>query len=102
MSTRFKVGFVSNQELHDVLVAVFVDFSQPGLNILEGLSVSDIIDKDDAVSSLVVRSSDSFEPFLAGSVPDLKLNGAASRLESSDLEINSNSWQETEWKERYL
>jgi hypothetical protein len=51
------------------------------------LAVSDIIDKDDAVSSFVVGSSDGLEAFLAGGVPDLQFDCAAVGFECSNLEV---------------
>jgi hypothetical protein len=54
LPARLEIRFISNQQLHDILVPVFIDLSKPVLDILEGLSISDIIDENDAVRSLVV------------------------------------------------
>ena len=95
MPASLEIGFIAHQEFDNILVSVLVDLSQPVLNVLEGLSVGDIVDEDDSVSTFVVRGSDGLEAFLSGGVPNLKLDGASSRLEGSNLEINSNRLQET-------
>ena len=102
MSACLQIGFISDKELDNIFVAVFVDLSEPVLNVLEGLSISDIINKDDAMSSFVVGGSDGLEPLLPCSVPDLQLNRASSRLEGPDLKVDSNRGKETELNQRYL
>ena len=47
------------------------------------------------MGSFVVRSGDSFESFLSGSVPDLQFDGASAGIESSNLEINTDGWKKT-------
>ena len=94
LSASLEIGFIAHQEFDNILISVLVDLSQPVLNVLEGLSVGDIVDEDDSVSTLVVRGSDGLEVFLSCGVPYLKLNGASSGLEGSNLEINSNRWKE--------
>ena len=95
LSASLKIRFVANQKFDNILIAILIDLSQPVFNVFEGLSVSDIVDKDDPMGTFVVWSSDSFEAFLSCCVPYLKLNSASSRFEGSNLEINSNRWKET-------
>ena len=95
MSVGLQVGLVADQQLDHILVAVLVDFSQPVLDVLEGLPVGDVIDEDDPVGSLVVGGSDGLEPLLASSVPDLELHGTATGLERPDLEVDSDGGEET-------
>ena len=45
------------------------------------------------MSSFVVGGCDGFKSLLTCGVPDLKLDGAATGFEGSDLEVNSNSWE---------
>jgi hypothetical protein len=66
------------------------------------LPVGDIVDEDDAVCALVVGGSDGFEAFLAGSVPDLELDGAPAGLEGADLEVYADGGEEAGWGEGYL
>jgi len=49
-----QVALVADKQLHNILIAELVDLSQPVLDILEGLTVCDIIDEDDSVGTLVV------------------------------------------------
>ena len=92
----FEIGLVADEQLDDVLIAVLVDLSEPVLDVLEGLAISDVVNKDDAMRSLVVGGSDGLEALLAGSVPDLQLDSAATGLESPDLEVDSDCWEEAE------
>jgi hypothetical protein len=98
----FKIGFVADQQFNNILVSVLIDLCQPVLDVFEGLSIGDVVDQDDAVGSLVVGGGDGLEPFLAGSVPDLQLDGASSRLEGPDLEVDADRGQETTSLEPYL
>ena len=77
LSVGFQVRLVSHQELNNVFVSVFVNLGKPIFDVLEGLSFGDVIDQDDPVSTLVVRSSDSLESLLSSGIPDLQLDGAA-------------------------
>ena len=89
-----EVWFVSYQQFYHILVAVLIHFGQPVFDIFEGLSIGDVVDQDYPVSSFVVGGSYCFEPFLPGSVPDLQFNGAASGLEGSDFEVDSDGGEE--------
>jgi len=42
------------------------------------------------MSSLVVAGSDSFESFLAGGVPDLKLDSLSVHIDGANLEVDTN------------
>ncbi len=44
--------------------------------------------------SLVVGTGDRFKSLLAGSIPDLELDGFPLEIKGSDLEIHSNCGQE--------
>ena len=99
LSVGLKIGFVTNKKLDNVFVSVLVDFGKPVLNILERLSVSDIVDEDDTMGTLVIRSSDGFKSLLSGGVPDLKFDGVSSSFEGSDLEIDTDGGQEAEINE---
>ena len=96
MSVGLKIRLVADKELDDVFVAVLIDFGKPVFDILERLSVSDVINEDDSVGALVVGSGDGFESLLSGGVPDLKFDGVSSSFEGSDLEIDTDGGQEAE------
>ncbi len=95
MSVRLKIGFVTDKELDDIFVTIFIDFGKPVFDILERLPVGDIINENNSVSTLVVGGSNGFESLLPGGVPNLKFDGVSSSFESSDLEIDSDGGQET-------
>jgi hypothetical protein len=99
LSVGLKIGFVTNKKLDNVFVSILVNFGKPVLNILERLSVSDIVDEDDTMGTLVIRSSDGFKSLLSGGVPDLKFDGVSSSFEGSDLEIDTDGGQEAEINE---
>ena len=52
----------------------FVYFLKPIVKIDERLPVGDVIDEDDRMSTLVIRSCDGSEPFLTSGVPDLEFD----------------------------
>lgn len=91
-SLAFQIGFVSDQQLHDIVIGELIDFSEPVLDILEALFIGDIIDQNNSMSSLIIAGSDSLKSFLSSSIPDLKFNSFSLQIESSNFEINSNSW----------
>ena len=64
------------------------------MDILVGFLVSDIVGHDDSMSTLVVRSGDGLEAFLASSVPDLEFDFLVINRDRLDLEINSDSGHE--------
>ena len=64
-----KIRLVSNDNLVNLLVTVLLDLTEPVLDVIEGLLVGDIIDKNVAVSSAVVSLRDGAEALLASSIP---------------------------------
>lgn len=71
MSVGLEIRLVADKELDYILIAIFIDFGKPVFDILERLSVSDIINKDDSMGAFVIGSGDCFESLLSGGVPDL-------------------------------
>lgn len=69
---------------------MLLDFSHPGLDRCEALSVRDIVRHDDSVSTLVVAGGDGLEALLASSVPNLQLDRLAVDVNRSDLEVHTN------------
>ena len=93
-SLIFQIFFVTHKNTGNVLIRVLVDLSHPLGDLGEGVSVSDVVGHNDTVSTLVVAAGDSLEPLLPGGVPNLKLDGLAIYVDSSDFEIHSDSWHE--------
>ncbi len=54
-----------------------LNLSDPVSNGEESLSIGDVIDQQDALSAAEIRSSNSSESLLAGSVPNLELDALA-------------------------
>ena len=77
------------------MVGVLLSFNHPIFNVDERLSVSDVKDEQKSLGAFVVSSSDGFELFLAGSVPDLELDDTASSFEGSYFEVNANGGKES-------
>ena len=46
------------------------------------------------MSPLIVGRSDSLEPLLTSSIPDLKLDGLSVNVNCSDFEVYTNGWHE--------
>jgi hypothetical protein len=65
----YQITLIANQELVNTFSGVSVDFLQPLLDIAEGFRVRDIVDNNNAVSTSVVRRSDSTETLLTSSIP---------------------------------
>lgn len=92
MPIVLQVALVADKQLHNILIAELVDLGQPVLDILEGLTVCDIIDEDDSVGTLVVWGGDGLKSLLSCSIPDLKLDSAAVEIERANLEVNTDGW----------
>lgn len=74
----FEIRLVSDDYLVNFFVTVLLDLTEPVLDVVEGLLVGDIIDKDVTVSSAVVRLGDGTEALLASSIP-LRLSQSKAR-----------------------
>ena len=61
----------------------------PLADVLKGLSVCDIVDDDDAMSSSIVRRCQRSEPFLPCCVPNLQLDVLPVQLDGFDFEIHA-------------
>ena len=60
----------------------------------KALSVGDVVNKDDSMSTLVIGCSNCLKSLLSSSIPYLELDSAASALKSADLEVDTNGRQE--------
>jgi hypothetical protein len=75
-------------------VAEAFGLAHPVLDVCEAAWVGEIEDEHDALGSFVVGTDDGLELFLAGGVPHLKLDHAASLLDGSDFEVDADGRQE--------
>lgn len=64
-------------------------------DIIECLSISYIIHKENSMTSLIIRTSNSHESFLASCVPNLQLYNLFVHLKGFDFEINPNRRKKT-------
>ena len=64
---------------------MLLDLVHPVLDGAEALAVGDVVSDNDTVSALVVAASDGLESLLAGSVPNLKLDGLSVNLNCSNF-----------------
>jgi hypothetical protein len=88
---RRQIGLISNQQFVDILRSISVNFMQPLFDIVEGLSVGDVIYDDDAVSAAIIGGRNRSKALLSGSIPNLKLNGLSIKLDCANFEIDTNS-----------
>jgi hypothetical protein len=58
---------------------------QPLLDIVEGFSISHVVNNDNAVGATVVRRGNGPEAFLPGRVPNLELDGFCVKLNGTDF-----------------
>ena len=80
-----QIGLVTNQKLVNILTGVSVNFMQPLLYIVEGLIVCNVVNHDDTVGTTVVGRCDCAETLLSSSVPNLKLDRFAIKLNGTDF-----------------
>ena len=79
------IALVANEDARDVVRGVLLNLAHPVLDGAEALSVGDVVSHDDAVSALVVAARDGLKALLAGSVPNLELNGLSVDIDGSDF-----------------
>ena len=64
-----QIGLITNQKLHNILTGIAVNFMKPGLHIVEGILISNVINDDNSMSTTVVAGSDGSESLLTSSIP---------------------------------
>ena len=94
LTLALQIALVADEDARDVVSGVLLNLGHPVLNSAEGLAISDVVGHDDAVGALVVAGSNSFEAFLASSVPNLELDGLAVDFVIADLEVHADSGHE--------
>ena len=93
-SVVLEIHLVADENPSDVVLRVLFDLVHPGVHAVERVSICDVVNHDDTVSALVVRGGDGLESLLTSCVPNLQLAHFVVRLESPDLEINTDCWHE--------
>ena len=71
----FQVHFVPHQHFRDAWVCVLIDGLEPGLDVLEGSGVGDVVGYYDAVRLLVETERNRSESFLSSRIPYLDGDG---------------------------
>ena len=94
LSSALQIGLVAHQDASDVVLSVLFNFAHPGVDGVEGIAVSDVIDDNDAVGALVVAGSNSLEALLAGRVPNLELADLVVNVDGTDLEVDADRGHE--------
>ena len=88
LSPVIHVALISQNHLLHIRARVLFNIPDPVLDVVEALLVGDVVDEHDAHRPAIVGSGDGAEPLLPSSVPDLKLDLLAIKLNSSNLEID--------------
>lgn len=81
-SLALEIALVTDEDEVHVIITVLghpptrsekylLDLLHPVLDVVEGVSISDIVDKEDALSSTEVGDGDGSETILTGSIPNL-------------------------------
>ena len=68
---------------------MFLDVSDPVLDIVEGFFIGDIVDQHDAHGPTVIGRGDGAEPLLSRRVPYLQLDLLPVQLDCPDLEVDA-------------
>ena len=90
LTTILEVRFISNKHFYCIHFFMTANGVIVLLQSFEGLSISDVVNQHDAVSSSDVRRSDCLESLLACCVPDLILYSFPIVFDCFDLKIDSN------------
>ena len=70
---------------------MLLNLRDPVADGLEGTTVGDVVHKEDPLGSAEIGSGDRPKTFLAGSIPNLKLDLCAINVNILDLKINPDS-----------
>jgi hypothetical protein len=71
-----EIVFVANEEDEDVVASVLLDVVHPDAEVVEAFAAGDVVDEKDGVGVAEVAGDETFEAFLASSVPELEADGA--------------------------
>ena len=94
LSSALKISLVADQDASDVILGIFFDLAHPGVHGGERVTVSDVVNHNDAVGALVVARRDGLEALLTSSIPDLQLANLVVDVDGANLEVDADCWHE--------
>lgn len=84
-----QVGLVADEHDDDVGLGVVAELLEPALNVLKGGVLGDVVDEESPDGAPVVSRGDGPIALLAGSVPDLGLDGLPLGLDRFGRELDA-------------
>ena len=88
------ITFVPHEDLADTSLRIFLNFIDPGADIVKGLSIGHIVHYYDSLGATIIWSCESAESFLASGIPDLQLYDILLMLDRLELKIDANCVEE--------
>ena len=87
-----QIALVSYQDSCNVVLGVLLNLAHPGVDSVERIAVSNVVNHNDTMGALVITRCDRLEPFLASCIPDLQLADLLVDVDGANLEVDSDSW----------
>ena len=84
-----QIALVSHQHDDNVCVGMIAELFQPACDVLVGLVLGDVVDKEGADCATVVGAGDGAVTLLAGRIPDLRLDGLVVDLDAASGEFDA-------------
>lgn len=89
LTSRIQITLVADEHDCHIRVSVLLHLLEPASQVRERITTSDIVDKESASRTTIVRTSDTLERLLASGIPDLKLNVLLRDLDGARAELNT-------------
>ena len=89
LAFRGAVGLVGYKHFDNILCGVGFDLTHPVLQRIEGISVGDGVDHDDAHCPFIVGLGDGLKSLLSGRVPDLQAYLLPINVNGFDFEVDA-------------
>lgn len=90
-SLHLKVLLIGKDSLRNTWGCLLADLRHPGIQILEGVPISNGVSEYNACCAFIVCLSDGSVPFLASCIPNLQLDAFALHLNSACFEVYADS-----------
>ena len=87
-----QIALVSYQDSCNVVLGVLLNLTHPGVDSVERIAVSNVVNHNDTMGALVVTRCNRLESLLASSVPDLQLADLLVDVDGANLEVDSDCW----------
>lgn len=84
-----QIALVSHQHNDDVAICMIPQLFQPPCHVLECLVLADVVDQQSTHGTTVVGRRYGSVTLLAGSVPDLRLDGLCVDLDTTGCELDA-------------